>query len=131
MELDSQPNRIRNPEDTSDQIWSYNKIQSYLYHSNILQCYSGILHLGLVIHILGFNKEYSPSPGHHKGMFTGGGSIIENVYELATSGTPSYHLHLQRLMVVVIAEKLWSYLYCAAHKSDFTKVLSPPRSFFM
>ena len=31
------------------------KIQSHLYHSNILWHYCGILHLGLVSYILGFN----------------------------------------------------------------------------
>ena len=37
------------------------KIQSHLYHSNILRHYCGILHLGLAIHILGFNTRLSPS----------------------------------------------------------------------
>ena len=35
------------------------KIQSHLYHSNILQHYCGILHLGLVIYILGFNTAFN------------------------------------------------------------------------
>ena len=36
------------------------KIQSHLYHSNILRHYCGILHLGLVLPILGFNRGIPP-----------------------------------------------------------------------
>ena len=35
------------------------KIQSHLYHSNILWHYCGILHLGLVSYILGFNRLWA------------------------------------------------------------------------
>ena len=103
---------------------------SLVIHSNPLQRGTSLATMMMLPSTI-CEQECSPSTRCHNGMFVGGGSIVEEVYKLATSGSSMFELDLQRPMVPAIAVKFWGLLEHAAHKTDFTEVLSPHRSFLM
>ena len=101
---------------------------SLVIHSNTLQWGTFLVTMTMLPSTI-WGQEYSPSPRHHNGMFVEGGPIIEEVYKLATSGSSRFELDLWGPMAGAIAVEFWGLLECAAHKSNFTEVLSPCRGF--
>ena len=69
-----------------DSFMVVNPPTSPVIHSNTLQWGTSLATMTMLPSTI-WGQEYSPSPRCHSGMFIGGGSIIEEVYKLATSGS--------------------------------------------
>ena len=72
-----------------------------------------------------WTQEFNPSSGHYDSIFDASEPIVEQVYELATSGSEICELDIQGATANAMAIKLWVLLEHAANKGNFTEVLSP------
>ena len=97
-------------------------------HSNPLQRGESLVELSFLPRCI-WTNDFIPSPGRYSGVFAGHQSILDKVYQLASSSSPYSEMIVRARTVDALAVELRTLLERAALKGDFTDVLSRHRTF--
>ena len=103
-------------------------LTSPVIHSNPLQWGESLIELSFLPCCI-WTNNFIPSTGHYSGFFAGHQSILDKVYQLASSSSPYSEMIVRARTVDALAVELRTLLERAALKGDFTDVLSQHRTF--